>query len=213
MCRVFWWKVFYDEIFLNYIMPVQYETVKVSLGRTHKSKLRNAVGSMSPVTLKLSNKHLSGKEDAIVVTKTMRDRMEKKQSQGLGTTLRFTRALLKANQAQSGGWLQTALTIVPLAQEALKDDSTSKLLERLERLRGSGVDDDAWKTFTDSFKFAFTNPTDALELLGREAKNLFTGNLKANERRYRLPPGVDFKKGMDYKKIGTEIKGSGITFF
>lgn len=195
-------------------MPVEYETIKVTLGPTHKRKLREAMGKMKPVTLKLSKKHLTSGSDSLVVTHTMKERIEKKTAQNLGTTLKMTQALLKANKSQSGGWLNTALTIVPLAQEALKDDSTNKLLTRLDRLReqdGDGVQD--WKDVGDAAKFVFTNPAEGIELLARETKNLLTGNFKNSEKKYRLPKGVDYKPGMDFKKIGTEIKGSGITFY
>jgi hypothetical protein len=128
-------------------MPVQYETVKLTLGKTHKMKLRKAMGSLTPVTLKLSVKNLSGKEDSLVVTRTMKDRMEKTHSAGLGTTLKLTQALLKANRAQTGGSIATFLPLAMDAYSAAKEavdasPGAQKIRNRLaylKQLQGGGV--------------------------------------------------------------------------
>lgn len=129
-------------------MPVEYETIKVTLGPTHQRNLRNAMGSMTPVTLKLSKKHLTSGSDSLVVTHTMKERIEKKTAQNLGTTLRMTKALLKANRAQmSGGNLASLIPLAMDVHSALKEanDATpgaqriKNRLAYLKQLQGGGI--------------------------------------------------------------------------
>ncbi len=168
--------------------------------RSQVAKLKKvAAGTLESATLNLSPEQLEG-DHTVKLTKAMKKKVEAARTAGEKIRITFDKPMV------GQGFWTIAQAVAPIVQEALKDDSTDRLLERLERLRGSGVDDDAWKTFGDSFKFVFTNPTEAVELLTGELGNLLKGDTKASEKVYRLPPGVDYTKGMDYKKVGTRIK-------
>lgn len=183
-----------------------FSSVSVQLSALQQKKLAKAVSSLMPLSLKLKNSQLSGSHQLKVTASTAK-KIEARRQSGQAVTISLSKTVLKAN-GKKGGWIQTALTVLPVVQEALKDDSTNKLLDRLAKLKeqdGNGAED--WKTVGDSAKFIFTNPTEGFDLLGRELKNLVTGNFKNSEKKYRLPPGVPYTKGMDFKKIGTEVKG------
>lgn len=171
-----------------------------SFTRSQATKLKKvADGKLESAKLLLSPEQLEG-DNMVKLTKAMKKQVVEHQTAGKKISIVFDKPML------GSGWAAVAEVAVPIVQEVLKDEGTDRLLERLSVLRGSGVSDDAWQSFADGFKFVFTNPQEALDLLTLEGKNLLTGAKQSESKSYRLPVGVDYKPGMDYKKVGTRIK-------
>ena len=85
-----------------------YIQIQINLSDGQKDKVRRAIASDEPVSLRLSHDDLEG-NDIIAITRTQLNRMIKAQNEGTGVTLKLSKAQLAHNKTIEGGFIGTLL--------------------------------------------------------------------------------------------------------
>lgn len=97
----------------------RYQKYGVTISENQKDKIRHAISDKEGVSIRLKHEDLQG-EDILALTNAQLKKIGKAYQEGKGTTIKLSKAQVKANAKVEGGFLAAlARTILPLAAKAL----------------------------------------------------------------------------------------------
>lgn len=170
-------------------MKDKYVKHEFALTDQMKRKIRAHLKSngKGPLSLKFTPCALNG-HDTLLVTPTIKQKIEKAIQQRKGLQIKFSPTMLQANQ--KGGFLSTILSILQPVQELvgsfvspdfqskidnylhgkgvkdIQSDAFTQGMQMAQQMKGHGFTED-WNGFWNGFAYGFSNPIGAFQVLGK----------------------------------------------